>query len=158
MIDAKQLRDLVIIPTLEAMEKLWPGANTPAAVNLLLGTAFQESRATYLKQIGAGPALGIFQIEPATEQDMWDNYLNSRKDKADFVLSLARRDGNRRMDMICNLAYQVCVARIKYWRTKAVLPTNPNDIPALGKVWNDFYNTNPLVGTVEEFVKAYPKI
>ena len=77
MIDAHDLKHLVIIPTLDAMEPLWgPGINREAAVNLLLGTVFQESvigNVTYLKQRGGGPALGIYQNEPAKEEDIWEN-------------------------------------------------------------------------------------
>ena len=44
------------------------------AVNLLMGTAAQESHlGKYRKQIGGGPALGIFQMEPATFNDIVNN-------------------------------------------------------------------------------------
>ncbi|MEE9541175.1 MAG: hypothetical protein V3V85_06750, partial [Candidatus Thorarchaeota archaeon] len=70
------------------MEELWPGASREAAVNLLLGTVYQESTIngiTHLKQVG-GPALGIYQIEPDTEHDTWENYLElDRIKKYDFV-------------------------------------------------------------------------
>jgi hypothetical protein len=40
------------------------------AIQLLMGTAAQESHlGTYLKQIN-GPALGVFQMEPNTEIDI----------------------------------------------------------------------------------------
>ena len=43
---------------------------SPAAVNLLLGTAAQESGfGTYLRQV-KGPALSVFQIEEATFLDL----------------------------------------------------------------------------------------
>lgn len=45
-----------------------------SAVNLLLGTAAQESAfGTYLRQIGGGPARGVFQMAPATAKDIWEN-------------------------------------------------------------------------------------
>ena len=82
MINHTDLRRLVIQPTLDAMVPLWgTGVNHEAAANLLVGTVFQESvigNQTRLKQVGGGPALGIFQIEPDTHQDIWDNYLAFR--------------------------------------------------------------------------------
>lgn len=66
-INCEQLRLYVIRPTLEKIE-LW----SEAAENLLLGTTAQESHmGTYIKQVGKGPALGIYQMEPATHKDIW---------------------------------------------------------------------------------------
>ena len=49
--------------------------NSLSAVNLLLGTAAQESRlGEYIEQVN-GPALGIFQMEPKTEIDIFRNFL-----------------------------------------------------------------------------------
>ena len=125
MIDAKDLKYYVIQPVLSAMEPLWPGASNPAAVNLLLGTAFQESNVggvTHLRQIGGGPGLGIYQIETATHDDIWETYLGTRPEKASFVRGLAsqnmREDRPFHDDLISNLRYQTVIARIKYWRRK----------------------------------------
>ena len=71
MIDKAQLTDYIIKPTL-----LQIGLFNHTAVNLLLGTCAQESRmGTYVHQLGNGPALGIYQIEPATHNDIWANFL-----------------------------------------------------------------------------------
>ena len=46
------------------------------AENLLMGTAAQESAlGEYIRQLGNGPALGIFQMEPETFDDIVRNYL-----------------------------------------------------------------------------------
>ena len=51
------------------------GLYSVEAVYLLLGTCAVESNfGTYLKQKN-GPALGVFQIEPSTLIDIWENYL-----------------------------------------------------------------------------------
>jgi hypothetical protein len=45
-----------------------------AAAQLLLGTALKESlQLKYRRQI-QGPALGYYQMEPATHDDIWNNY------------------------------------------------------------------------------------
>ena len=70
-----------------------PGAEAEYAAVLLTGsgTAAVESRmGTYLRQIG-GPALGIWQVEPATHLDCWDNWLDYRP-----VKQLARQELGRR--------------------------------------------------------------
>lgn len=56
-ISADHLRQLVIRPACEAI-----GLYSLAGEELLLGTACQESKCgTFLKQLGDGPALGIFR-------------------------------------------------------------------------------------------------
>ena len=73
--NAQQFRNLIIEPTLEAI-----GMNSTSAVELLLGTMATESWAgTYIKQIKNGPALGVYQMEPATHDDIVINYLNHRR-------------------------------------------------------------------------------
>ena len=58
-LDASHLREVVIKPALPEIE-LW----SPAAEELVLGTAIVESRLSFIKQLGSGPALGLWQIEP----------------------------------------------------------------------------------------------
>ena len=168
MIKAEDLRDLVVRPTLESMELLWPGASREAAVNLLVGIAAHESTIggkTHLKQV-RGPALGIYQIEPATHADTWDNYLLLKKKKGAFIRELLSQlppqtEEEIHAELIHNLRYATAIARIKIWRAdfKALgiaWPEDPNDAEALGKIWDVAYNANPEKGTVEEFVEHYP--
>jgi len=60
-LDAGQLRMYVVRPVLRVMS-----AWSQPAEDLVMGTAAQESRLTYLRQLGGGPALGLWQMEPAT--------------------------------------------------------------------------------------------
>jgi len=69
-LDAEQLAKYVIRPTLEYI-----GWHSAVAEQLVLGTAITESRLRFLKQLGSGPALGIYQMEPATFRDLYSNYL-----------------------------------------------------------------------------------
>ncbi len=54
MINTTQFRDLVVRPTLKQINLY-----SASAVELLMGTAVQESRLTYLQQLDEGPALGV---------------------------------------------------------------------------------------------------
>ena len=70
---ASQMLALVIRPALEKLS-LW----SLSAEELVLGTAIVESGLTYLKQHGDGPALGLWQVEPATHDELYTNFLNFR--------------------------------------------------------------------------------
>jgi len=163
VISPNDLKELVIRPTLDSMVPIWgPQVNTEAAVNLLLGTVYQESvvgGVTHLKQI-KGPALGIYQMEPDTEADIFENYLNYKPAKLAFIRSLLPGDGYNvfpeQSALVSSLRYATAMARIKYWRRTFDWPTNPNNVLALAKIWDTHYNANPDKGFPHEFVEAYP--
>ena len=147
MIDPVQFRDLIIRPTLEA---LGGPQDSEAAVELLLATALHESRLTYLKQI-RGPALGVYQMEPATHDDIWDNFL-SRTPEIRLREAITRKPAPA---MVWDLAYATLMARIHYWRvTDEPLP-EAGDAPAMAKYWKDHYNTHLGAGTEEQFLSAW---
>lgn len=147
-IDAKQLKLYVMVPTLAQI-----GLYSDSAVNLLLGTCAQESQlGTYLKQIN-GPALGIYQIEPNTHDDVWDNYLKYKGDLGGKVLAIDSRDTN---NLITNLAYATAIARIIYLRAPDTLPA-ANDIEGLAKYWKQYYNTPNGKGCVADFIDNYKR-
>ena len=70
MLAATLLLSMVIRPALTKIN-LW----SSSAEELVLGTAIVESGLTYLKQHGDGPALGLWQIEPATHEDLYTNFV-----------------------------------------------------------------------------------
>lgn len=146
----KDLREAIIRPTLKKIG-LW----SEAAENLLLGTAAQESQmGRYLRQIGGGPGLGIFQVEPSTHDDIWDNYLIYRGPLLSAVTKLTVLQMPRTQQLVWNLLYATAIARVHYLRIKDPLP-DANDVSALGCYWKNWYNTHLGKGTVEEFVKSY---
>ena len=74
-INPNQLLRYVIKPALTLLDM-----ESPAAEALMLGTVAQESHCgRYLHQLGKGPALGIFQMEPTTYRDIWENYIAYRQ-------------------------------------------------------------------------------
>ncbi len=80
MLDIPQFRANIVRPTLEAV-----GAHNRAAEDLVLGTALQESNLRYLRQLNDGPARGVYQMEPATHDDIWENYLAFRAELSAHV-------------------------------------------------------------------------
>lgn len=155
MIDVQQFRTVVVQPVLEKMAIWQASMNSRAAENLLVGTAVQESHLTYLKQLGAGPALGVMQIEPNTHDDVWTNYLNYRQDAADMMLGFSVGSDHSADQLPWNLAYSVAMARMVYWRHPTAMPSDPDDLEALGQYWKTHYNTAGGAGTAEEWVENY---
>ncbi|MTJ81720.1 MAG: hypothetical protein F8N37_11980 [Telmatospirillum sp.] len=148
-IDPGQLMKLVIRPTLTAI-----GLGGPAAEQLMLGTAAQESRCgRYLAQIG-GPALGPWQMEPATHDDLWTNTLTGKPDLAARVKALLPATCDRRQQLVTNLAYACAMARLVYWRAPASLPP-AGDIEAQAAFYKRFYNTPAGAATVGQYISNW---
>lgn len=151
MINALQLRREIVRPVLEHLW-LW----SQAAENLVMGTAAQESRmGTYLKQI-AGPAVGIFQMEPFTHDDLWKTILKNQPQLAERVRQVELpgwyQDDAR--EMAGNLYYAAAMCRVFYRRIKEPLP-DADDIPGLARYWKRYYNTHMGKGTEVEFIRNY---
>ncbi|RCK32479.1 hypothetical protein TH9_12140 [Thalassospira xiamenensis] len=150
--DAKQLRHEVIRPVLTAT-----GMWSAAAENLLMGTAAQESACgKYLRQLGDGPARGVFQMEPATLDDIYANYLAYRPDlqgavDAYLIMSMSKAD-----NLTVNLAYAALMCRVHYRRRPENLP-DANDVRGLAAYWKRFYNTVHGKGAEQEFVENYER-
>ena len=159
MINPRQFKELIVQPTLDEMVELWgPGVNHEGAVNLIMGTYFVESvidGVTHIKQLGNGPALGVFQQEPSTERSIWDDYLAFRPDKASYVRGLMRQHLKPGADLVANLPYQVAMCRLKYWQRSFKWPEDHNNIKALGVIWKKEYNSTFGRGTVKKYVEHY---
>lgn len=149
-----ELRQYVIRPTLQYLA-LW--SNT--AEDLLLGTAIQESHCGYYLTQQQGPALGIYQIEPATHIDLWKNYLNYRPllaSKLKLLQSPQYFLGHIHEELITNLAYATAMARVIYYRVKQPLPSE-NNLAALAQYWKQHYNTPKGKGRASDFISNYQR-
>lgn len=150
--DTDQFRLYVVRPTLEYLEPEIP--YTKAAEDLIVGTARQESRLKYIRQLGKGPARGFLQMEPNTEQDIWEHYLSYRSDLSNKVQSLVSSRYPLGDDLTTNLAYQVAMTRVHYWRSPKALPKE-GDIKGYAKLWKAVYNTFKGKGKESEFIDNY---
>lgn len=151
MIDPDQLKSLIIIPALKYIN-MYSGS----AVNLLLGTCAQESKmGQYLKQLGGGPALGIYQIEPDTHSDVLYNYIAYRE-KLRNRFSMLRTDLSYDYNLMGNLHYSTAIARVIYYRAKGPLPPS-GDIEGLAAYWKKHYNTDLGKGKVSDFINNYKR-
>lgn len=134
MIDLKQFRDYVIRPTLALLN-----LGGAAAEQLLLGTALTESGLIWLHQMGSGPARGVYQIEPATHDDLWRNFLAFRQPMADLVAKLQTREPMLDQ-LITNLSYATAICRLLYYRHADPLPV-AGDATAMAAYHKKIYNT-----------------
>ncbi len=154
-IDIRQLRDLVVRPTLDAI-----GLGGPAAEELMIGTILQESGGGHwLHQLGAGPAIGICQMEPATHDDIWRNFLHSRSDLAGKVQRLmveAQVGEDGASEMAGNLYYAVAMARLVYARTPEPLPP-AGDLAAQAAYYKRHYNTADGAATVAQYMANWQR-
>lgn len=145
-INVAQLRQYIVKPAITSIG-LW----SQAAENLLMGTCAQESElGTYLKQVN-GPALGIFQIEPATHTDIWINYLRAHDDLRARVVEINHYDETA---LIFNLKYAAAIARLIYYRVDKLLP-DANDLPGLARYYKLYYNTLQGKATEQQFMDNY---
>ncbi|MFQ6017939.1 MAG: hypothetical protein ACE5KF_07060 [Kiloniellaceae bacterium] len=146
MISPLQFRRYVIRPAIRRL-----GLDSEAAEWLLLGTALVESDLTWLVQKGGGPALGLYQIEPRTERDLWRNYLDHRAALAARVRSLMTGQA-RTQQLVTNLAYATAIARLIYRRVPEPLPA-ADDLPGLARYWKAHFNTAAGTGTPRTFMR-----
>lgn len=157
MINCNHLRHQIIRPVLKYLEPEIP--YSLAAENLLLGTCAQESQmGHYLVQLGDGPARGIFQMEPVTHDDIFENFLDYRAPLKEKISALSIRvfiseDGED--DLIGNLYYTAAMARVHYYRQPAALPAD--NVYDLAAYWKKWYNTPLGRGLIEEYITNYDK-
>ena len=147
--DADQLRRDVVRPALRSVM-----LHSEAAENLIMGTAAQESHLKYVRQL-KGPALGLWQMEPNTHDDIWSNFLSFRSDLAAEVLrsiqAIERPDYSR---LVWDLRYGAIMARLHYRRVSAPLP-DARDIWGMARYYKQYYNSEMGVATIEQFVENY---
>lgn len=148
--DAQALRLFTRSTLLLLGGRMW----SQEAEELLMGTCAQESHlGTYRRQIGDGPARGIFQIEPETERSLWEDYLNFRPALAVAVANICGVKGPDVWALEKNLSYQIIMCRLRYYAwVKAPIPGTLNTQAAY---WKEHYNTSEGAGKVEEYISNY---
>ena len=152
-INKEHLRCEIIRPALRHLDPDIPYSY--AAEELLMGTCAQESHmGEYLVQLNQGPAKGIFQMEPATENDIHCNYLAYRDRLSEKVFYCSHGYGDN--PLAGNLYYAAVMARVHYYRQPGALPDAYN-IDQLANYWKLYYNTPEGKGTEQEFIENYER-
>jgi len=122
---------------------------------LLCGTCAQESAfGKYRRQIGGGPALGIFQMEPGTFDDIVINFMEYKPQLADCIMDLADVYDFDSKLLEVNDILSTCFARVHYFRVKEKIPS---DLPGQAEYWKKHYNTYQGKGKVEDYIANYKR-
>lgn len=143
MIDPRQLRDLVVRPTLEQL-----GLYSLAAEQIVMGTAAQESRLVYIRQhLGEGKhgrGRGLWQVEPETAADLMKRHRGR-------IWWITDRDKIR---LEGDLYLGAALCRLKYLDAPEKLPA-AGDLVGMASYWKRFYNTLKGAGKPEEFIASW---
>lgn len=151
---ASILKDRILVPVLYTLEMY-----SESAVNLLLGTAAQESSLCFIRQKGfylksKEGAYGLFGMEMATHSSIYADYVNYRPELKERLMLLRDIRADARDELMGNPFYAAAMARLRYSWVPEPLPL-ADDIWGLAHYWDRHYNRNAHVGTSAEFVKNY---
>ena len=147
----EQLRIWFVVPVLKGLN-----AWSQEAEELIVGTFAQESGCgLYVKQL-TGPALGYWQMEPKTHDDIHRNVLMHNPKLADALINkvcklCARPTADLMLD---NIRYACGMARIHYMRSAEPIPKRLAD---QADYWKEHYNTPQGKGTTDEYIANYLK-
>ena len=135
---AKDLRELVVRPTLEQLNE-W----SPAAENLLLGTAAQESQLGFIIHTSDVKGAGLYRISEFTHTQVWDEFLVTDPELASRMRGLASQQQFLKFphhELITNLGYATGIAWMIYKRNDLPL-LDENSILDLASCWQKNYST-----------------
>lgn len=108
--------------------------DNPNATEFLVMAASHESHAgEYRVQLGGGPALGLYQIEPDTHDSIWD--------ECDIIDEVARRCGYKRNVALLENddAYSTFIARMYLAMDKNPLPSR-HDVFKMAEYCKSYWN------------------
>lgn len=150
MLNINQFRELIVKSSLDDLLLY-----SQAAEELMVFTCAVESLGgTFLHQI-SGPALGIYQMEPVTYNDIWQNYIYSNGPLtmrlfSNFDISSMPSESR----LIYDLRFATAMARIHYARVKAPIPF-AEDENAMWEYYKKYYNTASGKAEKEDSIKKY---
>ena len=160
MFNNLQFRKLIIQPVLNELTLY-----SQEAEDLLVGTCAQESRGgTYLFQEGTNPdlyaslqknilAVGPYQMEPLTHDDIWKHLNLSNHYLVDTIINFCNVPNNPTADiMLYNLYYATAMARLDYHRTSEPIPKT---LELQAEYYKKYYNTSGGKATIDEYITNY---
>lgn len=149
-----ELRLLVVRPTLKHLRAWSAGME-----NLLLGTAAQESQLGFHLKQGRRHGLGIYQIQPHTHREIWDDYLIDHPALASKVRGLAsQRDflDHPHSELTTNLRYATAIAWLIY-RSAGVERVEENDVGDMARLWHQHFHHGPSA-SARDFQCSYARL
>jgi hypothetical protein len=118
----------------------------------------------HLKQIGGGPARGLYGMEfgvdskgkDRTERDIWRSYLSFKPGIVAQIKALGGPSGPDELHLTYNYVYATIMCRIKLLQCPGPLPAADN-IPAMAKYADDFYNGGGKASP-EKYINDYRRL
>lgn len=145
----------MIVDVLDQYAEFFPKTHHP--VELLMLTAAQETHLGALgrRQMGGGPALGIFQMEPATYWDCWERFVKGRQ-KLQKMIAYDWNVDPWPTKMAESDDFAILMARVKYRLVPMALPRE-DDLYQLAAYYKRWWNTPLGAATVEVAQQNYQK-
>ena len=146
-INASDFRLFVINPALAQLAPAGIPVSKTAA-DLLMATAANETDlGTWLNQ-NPGPALGVFQIEPASLASLMARLSGSELASLDGIMT----QQPIAVQIETNLLLAAAICRLFYWQVSDPLP--PDTVSGLWSYYKTHYNTDAGMATMDGFVSA----
>lgn len=151
--DCAQLRSYIVAPALTLAQDLASVPHTPYVENLIVATAAIETRlGHWLHQLGGGPAVSIYQFEPATLHDLLQNFASATRYTQ--LLRACRVPAAGPLDEIMwNLRFATVCARLNYYRVREALP-KATTFDTLWHYYKTYWNTKAGAATPGAFREA----
>lgn len=155
--NAEQFRTYILAPILLDMENLCGIKESQYAEDLLMATAAQETHlGEYVHQEG-GPAIGIYQMEPATIQGLFNDYIYPKKVYYTNILGRYTSRGYDDLSQLhWNWGYATVLARLNYFRVPEALPAESNR-DTLWYYYKKYWNTSLGAATQDQFNQSLDK-
>jgi hypothetical protein len=133
------------------------GLRSDDALELLTGTAAQESLLGKLPDKPGMGGRGPFQVNPKTEERLWQNHLRKNPKLAEGLTRATGVTGPNPEALSGNFPYAVAMARLAYAEKKEPLPSRFDPV-SMGNYWKTHYNTEAGQGTAEKFTETYHRL
>ena len=136
-----------VAPVLEEMQMY-----TLPLATLLVGTAAHESEGgRFVKQVD-GPAVGLYQMEPRTHDDLWKDMSPKLQQKIYKVSGYTSKPDAAVMEK--DHKYSTIMAAVFYMRFKQPIPQT---LMGQACYYKQYWNTRYGAATPEEFVNDYER-
>ncbi len=109
-----------------------------AVEQLMMTAAVESDCGRNIYQLSGGPALGIMGVEPRTMFDNCENFLVYRDPLGREIAIACGVFMASVWQLEVNMAFNVLMARLKYWRVSEPLP---DDVEGWAKYHEKHYNT-----------------
>ncbi|GBQ10313.1 hypothetical protein [Acetobacter cerevisiae] len=146
------VRDLWVRP---ALASLPPALNNLSRMQGVLGIGNKESGYRYLVQTNpAETAKGFWQMETATHDDMWRNFIRYRPDLQAALLGILSGAKPEAARLVDRPIYAAAMCAVHTYRSSDALPA-VNDAAGWAAFWKRNYNTEGGAGIAAEAVPYF---